>query len=160
MSRDAIRLAICCFVSYLAVYTLRKPWLAASYPNKVGLATAQIVGYFFGKLVGVGIVAQLPRTRLRPVLLSIALVTVAGWVAFAAARSFAAQALALALGTAPLAISWSLIYRFVEGREASERVASTLATAFVVGGGVAKALGALLLRAGLSNASMPLAAAL
>jgi hypothetical protein len=160
MSREVLRIALLCFVSYLAMYLLRKPWLAASYPNKVSLATAQIVGYFFGKLGGVGVVATLTRAQLRPMLLCIALASLVGWSCFAVASTFLAQALALALGTAPLAVCWSLIYRYVEGREGSEQIASTFAIAFVVGGGVAKALGALLLRAGLSSSTMPLVAGL
>ena len=155
-----LKLGLACFTCYLAVYGLRKPWLCAQYPNKAGLVVAQIVGYAGGKVGGLAVVASLPRANIRNALLCAALVALLGWMAFAVASTFATQALALAVGCAPLAVCWSFIFRFIEGREGSDMVASTLAIAFVIGSGVAKALGAVLLRAGLTSATMPLAAAL
>lgn len=127
----AVRLAVWGSCAYLCVYCLRKPWSAASFASspphtKLTLTLAQCIGYFGGKLVGVGVVSAV-EGRCVPRALSLAAIgSGLGWALFALPAGCSLLSLpppsalpslfAIGWASAPLALMWSLLYRLVEGR--------------------------------------------
>ena len=142
---SARALAALCVAAYLSIYAMRKSWTSAPFDDasvKVALASAQMLGYFSGKCATIGFVSSLSRAAVRTVLQLIAATSLAGWLIYAAVPAVALRCLAIACATAPQAMCWSLIYRYVEGRDASDVVAALLSTSLILGSGTAKMLGA------------------
>ena len=142
-----IKLAIYSTSSYLCFYGLRKPWVVLLYNDvppifgaspKVAIAASQMIFYFLGKTFGVKIVAGVPQNKLHRALAISGIVAAAAWIGFALFPYGPLTLVAAALGGFPLALTWSLIYRYVEGRRCSDAVGGVMGCSIVVGPGLAK----------------------
>lgn len=167
-----VRLAACATGCYMCVYGLKKPWAASQYEGfprllgvhpKMAMAIAQLVGYVFGKMWGVGLVAKVRQQSLRTALLLAGSFSAASWAIYALLPFGAIRLVAVSMSAFPLATCWSLLYRYVEGRRCSDAVGGVLGSSIVLGGGVAKLVGSSLLplcdALRVSEADMPMLAA-
>lgn len=155
------RLSILAFLTYVAVYGLRKPWRAGTFSAlsvKTSLSLAQTGGYGFGKLVGVGFVSLVPHNRILQALTACAVLGALPWLAVAT-LPLPFSTGAVALGAVPIACTWALVYRFIEGRECTAQASGMLGASLVVSGGVAKLVGRALLSVGVPDWWMPFCAA-
>lgn len=150
-----MRLAFFATTSYLCLYGLRKPWVVLIYTDvppilgvsaKIGIAAAQMVSYFCGKTFGVGLVSRVPQAKLHRTLALAGGAAALGWLGFAMLPIGIFTLLSAAITGFPLALTWCLIYRYVEGRRCSDAVGGVLGCSIVVGPGLAKLVCAALLR--------------
>lgn len=146
-ARFTIRLAFFSTASYLCAYGLRKPWIVLDFSAappilgaspKVAIACAQMVTYFCGKTFGVGLVSRVPQHKLRRALALAGGWAALGWVGFGLLPYGVLTLLSASLGGFPLALCWSLIYRYVEGRRCSDAVGGVMGVSIIVGPGVGK----------------------
>ena len=130
---------------------------------QVAIAIAQMGSYFCGKLFGVGLVSRVPQHKLRRALSSAGICAFLAWVGFALLPSGVLTLVCAALSGFPLALTWSLVYRYVEGRRCSDAVAGAMGCSIIVGPGLAKLVCAAVVRAcariGISEWHAPLATA-
>jgi hypothetical protein len=99
---------------------------------------AQMVTYFCGKTFGVGLVSRVPQHKLRRALALAGGWAALGWVGFGLLPYGVLTLLSASLGGFPLALCWSLIYRYVEGRRCSDAVGGVMGVSIIVGPGVGK----------------------
>lgn len=156
------------FFVYFAMYGFRKPYTVAVFEGqpmlagldyKAALIIAQAIGYACSKVIGVHVVAaQRPEHRARTILSLIGL----AWLALLLLAVLPARfgPLCLLLNGLPLGIIWGLVFSYLEGRRASEVLATILTSSFILSSGVAKSVGKLLLDAGVSVSAMPALAGL
>ena len=113
-------------LSYSLVYTLRKPFTAATFDGieafgfdyKVLVTIIQIAGYLIAKFIGIKLISELKReNRLKFILVSIAVAE-------------------LSLGC-----MWGVIFSFIEGRRTTDILASLLGISIVISSGTAKSIG-------------------
>ena len=149
----ALRLAFFSWGNYLCMYGMRKPWSALQYVGdppllgmnpKVAIAVAQIVGYFCGKLLGIWIVPRVTKRALVSVLIFIGCNCTLGWLGLYLLPRGVLTLLSVSVGSFPLAMVWSLVYRYIEGRRCSDAVGGAFGTSVILGPGVSKLAGSAL----------------
>lgn len=155
------------FCAYFSMYAFRKPFSAATFEMvdgwtfaidyKVALVIAQVIGYALSKWIGVKVIAEAGgRGRARAILMLIG----ASWLALVAFALTPApwNVGALFLNGLPLGLIWGLVFAYMEGRRVSDVLGAILCASFILSSGVVKAVGKLLLQAGVSDLWMPAAA--
>lgn len=148
---------VAAFGTYACMYGFRKPFTAGSYGSadeKALLVTAQVLGYTLSKVVGIRIIAEMPPDRRAWALLTtiaIAQMCLLGFGLTAAPLN----ALWLACNGLALGLVFGLVLGFVEGRRLTELFVAGLCASFIVADGVAKSVGMLVLRSGVSEPWMP-----
>lgn len=155
------------FCAYFSMYAFRKPFSAATFEGvqgwdfvldyKVALVIAQVIGYALSKWIGVKVIAEADgRGRGRAILMLIG----ASWLALVAFALIPApwNVAALFFNGLPLGLIWGLVFAYMEGRRASDVLGAVLCASFILSSGVVKAVGKLLLKAGVSDLWMPAAA--
>ena len=147
----SLRLAMCSTGAYVSLLGIRKSWAAMTFSGapllfganpKVSIGISQCLGYMTGKFCGVAIVARITSASASLALGGASLCAVLGWAGFYLLPPGVLTLLSVALGSMPLAMCWSLIYRYIEGRRCSDAVSGFLGTALMLGPGVAKLAGA------------------
>lgn len=158
---------VAAFGTYFCMYVFRKPFTAATWADislagigyKTLLVTAQVFGYTLAKFVGIKVIAELPPRRRAVLLLSLI---------------GSAEIALLLFGLTPvpfnfvwlfgnglaLGLVFGLVLGFLEGRRHTEALAAGLCASFIVADGVAKSVGAWLLKAGITATWMPFLAGL
>lgn len=155
------------FCAYFSMYAFRKPFSAATFEGvegwafvldyKVALVIAQVIGYALSKWIGVKVIAEADgQGRGRAILMLIG----ASWLALVAFALIPApwNVAALFFNGLPLGLIWGLVFAYMEGRRVSDVLGAVLCASFILSSGVVKAVGKLLLQAGVSDLWMPAAA--
>ena len=159
--------ALAAFATYFSMYAFRKPFTAAGYSTqllwgyqlKTVLVTAQVLGYLVSKIVGIRLIAETqPSQRPRNILLLIGLAEVA--LLLFALVPLPWKPLCLFLNGLPLGMVFGQILGYLEGRRATEALTAGLCASFIVADGATRAVGAWLLRQGVSEEWMPCLAGL
>lgn len=135
-------------LSYSLVYALRKPYTAAAFADlefwgidyKVVVTVAQILGYVISKFIGIKLISELKReNRMKFILLSI-LLAEASLVLFGLLPA-PYNIAAMFLNGLSLGCMWGIIFSFIEGRKATDMLASLLGVSMVISSGTAKSAG-------------------
>ena len=120
-------------LSYSLVYTLRKPFTAATFDGieafgfdyKVLVTIIQIAGYLIAKFIGIKLISELKReNRLKFILVSIAVAELS-LVAFGALPT-PYNMFAMFFNGLSLGCMWGVIFSFIEGRRTTDVLASLL----------------------------------
>ncbi|WP_287645008.1 DUF5690 family protein [Bacteroides sp.] len=135
-------------LSYSLVYTLRKPFTAATFDGieafgfdyKVLVTIIQIAGYLIAKFIGIKLISELKReNRLKFILVSIAVAELS-LVAFGALPT-PYNMFAMFFNGLSLGCMWGVIFSFIEGRRTTDILASLLGISIVISSGTAKSIG-------------------
>ncbi|MCB1127830.1 MAG: hypothetical protein KDM81_15155 [Verrucomicrobiae bacterium] len=156
---------VAAFGAYACMYGLRKPFTAATYEAegmaaglgtgfKAWLVTAQVLGYTLSKIVGIKVIAEMPPARRALSLL--ALVGIAeGALLLFAVTPIPWNSAWLFLNGLALGMVFGLVLGFLEGRRLTEALIAGLCASFILADGVAKSVGAYLLKTGVTELWMP-----
>ncbi|WP_230770869.1 DUF5690 family protein [Sphingomonas sp. Leaf4] len=163
-SRQLLTAGLAAFAVYFAMYAFRKPVTAVGFADQAALwpgldykatiVIAQAIGYALSKMLGVRVVAAHRaggRGRLILALVALAWGALIGFALLPARFG----PLCLFLNGLPLGMIWGLVFRYLEGRRASDLLAAMLTASFILSSGVTKSVGALLVAGGVSPFVMP-----
>jgi hypothetical protein len=159
--------ALAAFATYFSMYAFRKPFTAGGYNTdllwgyqlKTVLVTAQVLGYLVSKLIGIRLIAETkPSQRPRNILLLIGFAELA--LLLFALVPLPWKPLCLFLNGLPLGMVFGQVLGYLEGRRATEALTAGLCASFIVADGATRAVGAWLLREGISEYWMPCLAGL
>ncbi len=148
----AVYAAVMAFAAYVCFYAFRKPFQAAQFHGlslgpidlKTALVVAQMLGYALSKFVFVRVGSEVRLSQRRiTLLLSVAIAEVA-LVGFGALPMNLKPAALFANGCS-LGIVWGMIARYLEGRRSSDVLFVALSCAYIVGSGIAKDSGIVVL---------------
>lgn len=136
------------FSAYFFMYMFRKPFTAASFSaegqsywdDKAVIVSAQVIGYFLSKLIGIRVVSQMPPQRRAWALVGLIGAAQVALLLFAVLPS-PWHVLAIFLNGLPLGMVFGLVLGFLEGRRLTEALVAGLCASFIVAGGVAKSIG-------------------
>lgn len=145
--RTTALLAMTSFAIYFGMYALRKPFAAGTWGHefwgvslKVWLVSSQLMGYASAKWWGIRLVSQLKRNHQKFAL----------WWMFGAAYASllmlavipnAFKLIALFANGLALGMVWGVLFRYLEGRKATEFLGIFLSCSFVVSSGAVKSIG-------------------
>ena len=155
----SLRLALLALLFYTCVIMIKASMFACSWASqpsfaglsfKTCLALAQTFGYAAGKVPSMIYSPKLPQSRLRGAL--IAVVVAAGSCVCLSCITPPAISLALvALCCACLAPVWSVLQRFLEGRQDTELILAVVSFSYIGGSGLVKGIAVDLLALGLTD---------
>lgn len=157
------------FTTYFCMYAFRKPFAAAEFNGlyflntqielKTALAISQTLGYGLSKYIGIKVCPEVTRAQRARLLVGLILASHVGLLLFAVVpEDWKLLAIFLAAGL-PLGMVWGLVVWYLEGRRTSEMLLAGLSCSYIVASGYTKDVGRWLLRLGVSEDWMPLAAA-
>lgn len=154
------------FGTYLCMYGFRKPFTAGTFADtamgqgyKVWLVTSQVLGYTLSKFIGIKLIAEMTRARRVRALLGLIAGAELALLGFAAVPA-PYQCGFLFLNGLALGMVFGLVLGFLEGRRMTEAFVAGLCASFIVADGLAKSVGAWLVKSGVSEAWMPFVAGL
>lgn len=135
-------------LSYSLVYTLRKPFTAASFENaeffdmdyKVVVTISQILGYVVSKFIGIKLISELQSEERFKFILTSVLLAEASLILFGL-LSTPFNVAAMFLNGLSLGCMWGVIFSFIEGRWMTDILASLLGVSMVISSGTAKSVG-------------------
>lgn len=149
-------ISACCI--YVCTYGFRKSFAAATFEGmvfwkmdyKVLLVIAQVFGYATSKFIGIKFISEVKPNR-RPVYI-IGLLCFAWLCLLGLALTPAPWGIAwMYCNGLPLGLIWGLVYSYLEGRKATEVMATVLAASLIFSAGVVKWIG----RSMIVNGHMP-----
>lgn len=159
--RQAAALGLACFALYASVFLIKSAMLAAQWRGeralglelKSALAAAQTLGYLMGKAPALAIAPKLEQRELLPA--SLAIIWLAGALVCAStALPPTLGVIAVSLACVILSPTWYVMQRSIEGRAHTEAIMAVASLSVIGMSGVAKAMGAQLLRQGASERGM------
>lgn len=135
-------------LSYSLVYTLRKPYTAASFEGltfmgsdyKVAVTTIQILGYVIAKFFGIKIISELKKENRFRFFVGSAILAELALVGFGLLEA-PYNVAAMFVNGLSLGCMWGVIFSFIEGRKVTDILASLLGVSMVFSSGVAKSFG-------------------
>jgi MFS family permease len=139
-------ISACCI--YVCTYSFRKSFAAATFQGqvfwkidyKVLLVIAQVIGYATSKIIGIKFISEV-RPSLRPWYI-IGLLTFAWLCLLGLALTPAPWGILWMFANGlPLGLIWGLIYSYLEGRRATEIMATILASSLIFSTGILKTIG-------------------
>ena len=141
------------FGIYFAIYAYRRPFQVVEYAGlrwgvldlKTALVLGQMVGYTLSKFASIKLGSEVPPAR-RALALLIAVALAEVSLFFFAFLPVEWKVLAIFVNGLPLGMVWGLIAFYLEGRNSSEVLFAALSCAFIVGSGVVKDVGLLVMR--------------
>lgn len=155
------------FCAYFSMYAFRKPFTAATFEGvegwtfavdyKVALVIAQLLGYALSKWIGIKLIAEADEAGRCWAILGLIGFSWLALVGFALTPAPWSVGF-LFLNGLPLGLIWGLVFGFMEGRRVSDVLGAILCSSFILSSGVVKAVGKMLLQAGVSEVWMPAAA--
>lgn len=156
------------FITYLCMYGFRKPFTVGTYEDlslwgmdyKIVLIITQVAGYMLSKFAGIKVVSEMtPQRRAISILLLIGLAELA--LLLFALIPYPYNFVALFFNGLPLGMIWGIVFSFLEGRRFTEMLGAGMCTSFIVGSGVVKSVGKVLMDSyGVSEFWMPFATGL
>lgn len=140
--------AISAFGAYTCMYAFRKAFAAGTYPGvefmhvsyKVWLVIAQVLGYTLSKFYGIRFIAEVKAlNRGKSILLLIGV----SWLALLGFAMVPApyNIVFLFVNGFPLGMIWGLVFGYLEGRKATEFMASVLSISLIFASGFVKTAG-------------------
>lgn len=135
-------------LSYSLVYALRKPYTAAAFDGleafgmdyKVVVTVIQIIGYVLSKFAGIKLISEMKREeRLKFILLSVAAAELS--LVLFGLLPVPYNLAVMFLNGLSLGCMWGIIFSFIEGRRATDILASLLGVSMVISSGLAKSTG-------------------
>ena len=161
----SIYLALGAWATYFCIYGFRKAWCVATWESedyvfgmepKSWYTILQAIGYAIGKMIGTFVVSSLPCNYHFRTLLALPAVPIVLWTVLGLLFPLLIPtSIAMFFSPMPLAWCWSLLYRYVEGRDGSDIVGLFISSSFIVGSGAAKSTGKIVLDYGVEEAWMP-----
>ena len=153
------------FVTYFCMYAFRKPFLAATFENvqdwplaidfKSVLIISQVLGYTISKVIGIKIASESRDKHRGWLIFGLILFSECSLWLFAVVPPVL-KPLAMFFNGLPLGMIWGLVLRYLEGRKTSEIITAGLCTSFILGSGVVKSAGRILIENfGVSDFWMP-----
>ena len=120
------------------------------------------LGYVIGKFVGIFVVPTIAPSHRFPLLLSLPVISTTVWLLLALLHDTGPSTVFLCffVSAMPLSMAWSLLYRYLEGRNHSDVLGAILSASIIIGSAIAKTIGGSLVSAGLSIYWMPFVASL
>ena len=160
--RTSVLLALTSFSIYFGMYALRKPFAAGvwdeliwGFPLKIWLVSAQLLGYAAAKWWGITFVSQVQRAQQKKALLVMFAMAFGSLLLLAIAPT-PLKVGAMVLNGLSLGMVWGVIFRYLEGRKATEVLGIFLSCSFVVSSGAVKSLGLWLIQnLGVEESWMP-----
>jgi hypothetical protein len=145
------------------MYALRKPFAAGvwdellwGFPLKIWLVCAQLLGYAAAKWWGISLVSQIRRNQQKQALLAMFGVAYASLVLLAVVPT-PLKLGAMGVNGLSLGMVWGVIFRYIEGRKATDVLGIFLSCSFVVSSGAVKSIGLWLVQSmGIQESWMPL----
>jgi hypothetical protein len=136
------------FATYICMYAYRKPLSAGTFAPytlwgidyKVILVITQVLGYLSAKLIGIKLISELRPERRQRMLLLLIGTSHAALLLFAL-TPFPFNFLWIFLNGLPLGLIWGIVFSYVEGRRATDMLATFLSISFIVGSGFVKSIG-------------------
>jgi MFS family permease len=161
--RTSVLLGLTSFSIYFGMYALRKPFAAGvwdellwGFPLKIWLVSAQLLGYAAAKWWGISYVSQVHRAQQKQALLVMFSMAFGSLLLLAIAPT-PIKVGAMVLNGLSLGMVWGVIFRYLEGRRATEVLGIFLSCSFVVSSGAVKSLGLWLIQnLGIEESWMPL----
>jgi hypothetical protein len=151
---------IAAFGAYACMYGFRKPFTVGTFDGaKAWLVTSQVLGYTLSKIIGIKVIAEMPAARRARVFLTLIGSAQVALLLFAVSRR-PYDAVWLFVNGLALGMVFGLVLGFLEGRRLTELFVAGLCASFILADGVAKSVGAALLRAGVAERWMPATAGL
>jgi sugar phosphate permease len=134
-------------ITYFCMYSLRKPFSAAKYEGlrlgaidlKILLVTIQIIGYTISKFGGIVIISRLDK-KYRGLYIVICVSVAELALVLFGIVPITVKPVCLFFNGLPLGLIWGLVFSFLEGRAASEFLATSLCMSFIWGSGLAKSV--------------------
>lgn len=151
----AVYLGFTACLTFILVYGFLKAWTVSSWSNvrsiygvesKTWMLIVHTVGYASGKLASLILISSIsPAYRFRT-LLTLPLISAYFWLLFGFSGSNPILLVLSVFGSAFfLAPCWSLLYLYVEGRNQSDILGAVLSSSYIVGSGIARCFGQLIL---------------
>jgi len=140
--------AAAAFLAYCSIYGFRKPFTAASFDGrefsgihyKILLVVAQVAGYALSKFIGIGVIAGLGVQHRARLLMGVALFAEIALLGFAT-TPYPWNILWMFMNGLPLGMAWGLVFSYLEGRRATDILASVLCVNFIISSGISKTTG-------------------
>lgn len=143
-----IYIALICFLTYACVYAYRKPFTIGFYtdqPSYLGidfknlLVISQVFGYAISKIIGIKVVSELKKVGRGKILLLLILLS---WIPLLLFPFVGGpfKIVCLFFNGIPLGIIWGIVFSYIEGREATDFLGTSLAVSYIVSSGVVKSI--------------------
>lgn len=147
-----LKAAFAAFGVYFCMYGFRKPFTVASFEDlsyfgvdyKILIITAQAIGYFVSKFIGIKFISELrPGKRMMYLFAFIAIAELAllGFAVVPAPYNI----LFMFINGMPLGMIWGIVFSYIEGRKTTEIIGLFLCSSFVVSSGFTKSVGKFLM---------------
>jgi hypothetical protein len=151
------------FTAYFCMYSVRKPFAAATFEGeafgmqlKIALVLSQVIGYSLSKFIGIRLVSETPARRRAWTLVALIGAAELALVAFGLLPP-AGKVIAIFFNGLPLGAVWGLVFGFLEGRRTTELLGAGLSASYIVASGIVKSVGLALMQAGIPEGWMPAA---
>ena len=147
-----IKASCAVFITYLSMYSFRKPFTAAQYNNlslwgvdyKILLIITQLIGYTISKYFGIKVISELTASKRT---ITLILLMAVSWVSllFFAIVSAPYNLPFIFLNGLPLGMIWGVVFSYIEGRRHTELLGVAMASSFIISSGIVKGVGSYLL---------------
>ena len=141
---------LCSFMAYFSMYAFRKPFTAATFEGdywfgsdvgiKAVLASSQIIGYAFSKVIGIKVCAELKPSRRTAFLTGVILIAEGSLLVFGAVPDNW-KFLPIAMNGLSLGVVWGVVISYLEGRRTSEVLLAGLSCSYIMASGIVKDFG-------------------
>lgn len=139
---------VAAFATYSCMYAYRKPLSAGTFEAytlwgidyKVILVVTQVLGYLTAKFVGIKIISELGHRHRALMLLGLIGVSQLALLGFAL-TPFPYNFVWIFFNGLPLGLIWGIVFTYIEGRKATDILATFLSISFIVSSGFVKSIG-------------------
>ena len=139
---------VAAFLTYSAMYAYRKPLTAGTFEGyllwcihyKVILVVSQVLGYLTAKFIGIKFISELKHRGRGLRLLALIGVAQLALLLFAV-TPFPYNFVWLFFNGLPLGMIWGIVFTYIEGRKATDVLATFLSISFIVSSGLVKSVG-------------------
>ncbi len=139
---------IAAFATYSCMYAYRKPLSAGTFEEytlagidyKVILVVMQVLGYLTAKFIGIKVISELNQRNRAWMLLSLIGISQLALLFFAL-TPFPYNFIWIFFNGLPLGFIWGIVFTYIEGRRATDVLATFLSISFIVSSGFVKSIG-------------------
>ena len=144
----ALIVSLAAFLTYSCMYAFRKPFAVGVFEGlsfwgidyKIGLITAQVIGYTLSKFLGIKYISELKATsRALYILFLIGIAEISLLLFWLVPRPY--NVIFMFFNGLPLGMIWGVVFSYLEGRRLTELLGAGLSASFIIASGVAKSVG-------------------
>ena len=144
----ALIVSLAAFLTYSCMYAFRKPFAVGVFEGlsfwgidyKIGLITAQVIGYTLSKFLGIKYISELKATsRAVYILFLIGIAEISLLLFWLVPRPY--NVIFMFFNGLPLGMIWGVVFSYLEGRRLTELLGAGLSASFIIASGVAKSVG-------------------